>query len=234
MIFHFLKRGKKEDFLVLDIGTETVKALIFEKIGEKNTLLTASLEYFDDFDLFDNKNFEVEIIKKTISRAIQNLKVKELPGNVFLGLPAIILKGKILFQSFRREKRKEPINNKEAESIFQEVFKKTKRIISQQVTEESGILPKEIHFISLKILEIKIDGYEIPTLQGYNGENLVFRILIIFILKDHLENIERIARAFNFKNFKILHLAEGLSKYNYQRAKIVFSLILVEKLPRFF
>ncbi len=212
MSFSFLKRAGKKDFLVLDIGTETVKALIFEKIGEKNTLLAASLEYFDNFDLFDSKNFEAESIKETISRAIQSLGAKELPENIFLGLPAAILKGKIFFQSFGRKKSKEPINDKEAELISQEVLKNTKRTISQQAASESGILPKDIHFISLKILEIKIDGYEVPTLQGYNGENLVFRILIIFTLKDYFKNVERIAQAFNFKNFEILHLAEGLSK----------------------
>lgn len=212
MNFSFFERGRRKEFLLLDIGTEAVKSLIFEKTEDKNRVLAASLEYFDNFDLFDNKNFEVETIKKTISRALQCLKVKSLPKNIILGLPATILKGRILPQSFRRKKSKEPINKKEAELIFQEVLKKTKKTISQGRASESGILAKDIHFVSLKIIEIKIDGYEVPTLQGHNGENLVFRILIIFTLKDYFKKVERIAKAFNYKNFEIIHLAEALSR----------------------
>ena len=210
MRLFFLKREKKEDFLVLDIGTEAVKTLILEKYKDKIIISAAALEYFDSYGLFDSKNFEAEIIKKTISKTIQDLETKRLPENVFFGLPANILKVKILLQSVKRKNSKALIDKKEAESVCQEVLNEAQKIVSQLILDESGILAKDLHFISLKILEIKIDGYQVPTLQGYSGENLVFRVLTISLPKDYFKDIEGIARTLHLKNFTILHPAQSL------------------------
>jgi len=212
MQLFFPKREKKEQFLVLDIGTETIKTLIFEKKGEKNILLAASLEYFDNYELFDSKNFETDIIKRIITKTTQDLKVKRLPRNALFGLSANILKGKIFFQSFQRKNSKELINKKEAGAILKEVLTQTQKTVSQFVAEEIGILPKDLRFLSFKILEIKIDGYQVPALEGYSGQNLVFRVLAIFLPEDYFKNIESIAGAFNLKKFKILHLIENLPR----------------------
>lgn len=208
--FSLLKREKKEDFLVLDIGTEAVKTLILEKHKDKIIISAVAKEYFDSFGLFDSKNFEVEIIKKTISKTIQDLETKRLPKNVFFGLPANILKVKILLQSLKRKNPKALIDKKEAESVCQEVLKEAQKKVSQLILDESGILSKDLHFISLKILEIKIDGYQVPTLHGYSGENLVFRVLTISLPKDYFKDIEGIARTLHLKNFTISHPAQSL------------------------
>jgi len=251
------KKEKAEIFLGLDIGTEAVKAIIFSFSGKKDkkiTILGNSFSYFDSYGIFNSKDFEADVIKKTISKTIEETKSKvnqkpseakpsesedegkpergklhrlpseakpseaadetksQRPPNLtLLGLPADILKGRIVFQSFKRENSQSMIiDKKEKEVIYQKILSKTQNEISQIFAGESGILPKDIHFINLKILEIKIDGYVVPAIQGYDGKNLDFRILAIFLPKYYLENIKKIIQTFAPGGLEILNLAEVL------------------------
>lgn len=209
------KKEKAEIFLGLDIGTEAVKAIIFsfsEKKDKKITILGNSFSYFDSYGIFDSKDFETDVIKKTISKTIEEAKskVNQRPNLTLLGLPANILKGRIVFQSFKRENSQSIIDKKEKEVIYQKILSKTQKEISQIFARESGILPKDIHFINLKILEIKIDGYAVSAIQGYDGKNLDFRILAIFLPKYYLENIKKIIQGLISGGLEILNLAEVL------------------------
>ncbi|MBL7150036.1 MAG: hypothetical protein ISS84_00160 [Candidatus Pacebacteria bacterium] len=209
------KKEKVEIFLGLDIGTEAVKAIIFsfsEKKDKKITILGNSFSYFDSYGIFNSKDFEADVIKKTISKTIEETKskVNQKPNLTLLGLPANILKGRIIFQSFKRENSQSIIDKKEKEVIYQKILSKTQKEISQIFARESGILPKDIHFINLKILEIKIDGYVVPAIQGYNGENLDFRILAIFLPKYYLENVKKNIQDLIPGGLEILNLAEVL------------------------
>lgn len=209
------KKEKAEIFLGLDIGTEAVKSIIFSFSGKKDkkiTILGNSFSYFDSYGIFNSKNFEADVIKKTISKTIEETKskVNQKPNLTLLGLPANILKGRIVFQSFKRENSQSIIDKKEKEVIYQKILSKTQKEISQIFARESGILPKDIHFINLKILEIKIDGYVVPAIQGYDGENLDFRILAIFLPKYYLENVKKIIQGLIPGGLEILNLAEVL------------------------
>ncbi|MDP2864517.1 MAG: hypothetical protein Q8N73_02605 [bacterium] len=209
------KKEKAEIFLGLDIGTEAVKAIIFSFSGKKDkkiTILGNSFSYFDNYGIFNSKDFEADVIKKTISKTIEETKskVNQRPNLTLLGLPANILKGRIVFQSFKRENSQSIIDKKEKEVIYQKILSKTQKEISQIFARESGILPKDIHFINLKILEIKIDGYVVPAIQGYDGENLDFRILAIFLPKYYLENVKKIIQGLIPGGLEILNLAEVL------------------------
>lgn len=209
------KKEKAEIFLGLDIGTEAVKSIIFSFSGKKDkkiTILGNSFSYFDSYGIFNSEDFEADVIKKTISKTIEETKskVNQKPNLTLLGLPANILKGRIVFQSFKRENSQSIIDKKEKEVIYQKILSKTQKEISQIFARESGILPKDIHFINLKILEIKIDGYVVPAIQGYDGENLDFRILAIFLPKYYLENVKKNIQGLIPGGLEILNLAEVL------------------------
>jgi len=217
----FLKK-KDQYFLALDIGTKTVKALIFKKAGEKIIILGSSLESLELFGVFDSWSLQEDLIKKvilkTIQEARQNFASQSLGGQTqkqkiwptFLGLSANILKSKISFQNFKRTKPKEKIQEKEKEKILKGVISCSQKEISQEIRQESGILTRDLRFLNLKILETKIDGYEVPQLPGFSGQNLEFRILNTFLLKYSLETIEKIFQDLNLKILQILSPVQNL------------------------
>ena len=210
--FPKIKKGKEQLALALDIGTETAKALIFKKKEKKSIILGASLEYYDRFGVFDSRDFEIDIIKKAISKGIEEAqKQAGLKANLALfELPANILKARVVSQLFKRESPKKIIDEKEEKIIFQTILKEAQKKISQIQAEHTGILPEEIQFLDLKILEIKIDGYRVPALRGYSGKNLDFRFLTSFLPKYYLKDIEDITQTFGFKNVSLIQEAQGL------------------------
>lgn len=230
MIFDFFGTKKKKDkfFLVLDIGTEAVKVLFSKKGADGNiTILGAATQYFERYGVFDSSDFEADVIKKSVSKAIEQayqnfvlspkreeakikkLNLKKLP--VLISLSSNILKGRIIWQFFEREKTTRlKISKDEEKNIYQQCFKKSQKEISQQFNKEFGILPGDIKWITLKVLEVKIDGYLVPKLQGYEGEDLKFKILVVFLPKYYFENIKRIFKDLQLNVFKIVHIAENL------------------------
>lgn len=216
-------KEKVEYFLTLDIGTEAIKALVFKQAPRKITILGASLRYFDKFGVFDSKDFEIDVLKKTISKAIEEVREQSQVKTNFtlLGLPPNILRGKIIFQSFERNQPKEIINEKEEEEIYQTILKESQKKFSQIFASETGILPGEIQFIETKILETKIDGYEVSAIKGFDGRKLDFKILAIFLPRYYFENFEKIIKDFNFKISKIIHPAQNLTNI-FEKSNAIF------------
>jgi cell division ATPase FtsA len=195
------------------VGTETVKSLLFEERGQEIKILGSSLEYFDRYGIFDTRDFETDVLKKAISRAVQNLG-EEMNKSVILGLPAHILKARVIRQSLKREEPKKIIiDEKEEKEIFQKVLEKAKRNICQIYSEQSGILPEDIQFINLKILEIKIDGYRVPAIQKYEGKTLDFIILATFLPKHYLKKIKNIIESLGLTIKAVIQNAQGLNLY---------------------
>lgn len=249
------KRKQEKIFLSLDIGTESVKTVIFQKKIKNEArvdlsspdrsdivVLSASLQYLEKYSIFnhstgsaatlndsqrvDGKDFGTEVVKRAILKAIEearkklllSLTEKELKDRVqkqkkwqvLLGISADKLKGRIVSQFFIKENFEEKILGKEEKDICQEVLERTKKEVSQNFAKEFGILPSDIHWISLKILEMKIDGYPVPRLYGYKGRNLEFKILITFLPKYYLENIKKMLGSLDMEILGIVHLAAVL------------------------
>ncbi len=216
-LLRFFKKKKKENFLILDIGTEAVKAVILREKEGKISILQSSLEYFEDYGGFNSQNPERKVWEKAILKTFQNLNLAEAKKrtnfSVILGLPADFLKARVISQNFKRAPAKKIIDEKEAKEIFQMISAKAREAISLIYSQNSGILPSELQFINLKILEMKIDGYRVPTLQRYDGGNLDFKILATFLSKNHLKEAENVHQTFRLKENKIVHQAEGLPSF---------------------
>lgn len=219
MNLRFLKPKQKDKFfLVLDIGTEAIKTLIFKreqlvkKDDKKIIVLGTSKQYFEKSGVFDSKDFEKEVLKKTISKAIKETQEQAETTKVLtlLSLPPTILKGRIVFQFFERKKANEEISKTEEKVIYDQVLRNVQKDISQKFAEEFGILPQDIQRISLRFLGRKIDGYSVSAFQGYKGKILEFKILGTFLPKSYLENIEEITQDLGLEILKIIYPPENL------------------------
>jgi len=129
-----------------------------------------------------------------------------------LGLPADILKASLFYQAFERANPKIEIQEKEEQEIYQNVLKESQKEISNFFSQSYGILPKDLEFINLEILEIKIDGYMVPCLRGFKGQDLNFKIMAVFSPRYYLEFFKKIFEETGLKIFKIVHPVQNLKK----------------------
>jgi len=245
--------------LVLDIGTESVKGLILEKKEDYNpaggggvqtkvwqergrpgvpasgqapniSVLGSSLEYYDQYSRFLTSQFEREVIKRTISKAIAELERESgaKTQTVILGLSPNILVSRVISQSYKRKKRG-IIERREKEEILEKVLVEGRNKISQIYALEKGILPEDLQFLNFKILETKIEGYSVLDISNYDGKNLDFRILASFLPKYYLKpdfsglfSPIPVLREMGFEISGIIHEVQGLIDFLVQNPEGIF------------
>ena len=182
------KKIRDNKFLVLDIGTEAVKALIFKKESfidkknnfldsqqsTKNVILGASTQYFEKYGIFNSNDFENDILKNAILRALdeayQNFIFFSEKGEreknrqgwikwpVIISLSSNVLLGRIFLASFSRKGNSHSkISKLEEKNIYEQLFREAKKKISLKFSEETGILPEEIQWTALKIIKTKFN-----------------------------------------------------------------------------
>lgn len=186
---------KDKDVLVLDIGTEAVKTF------------GAAPQYYDQFGVFDSRDFGADVIKKAITKIISD------PAKpIILGLPPDVLKARVSSQFLERKNPQKVIGGREQKEIEKEILRNNKKEVSEVFLQESGILPQELEFLEQLFLGVKIDGYLVPSLQGYQGGKVEVGILSVFSAKENLWRFQRIFQELGSKVLKIIHPVQNLTK----------------------
>jgi len=225
MEFKFFKK-KEKPLLVLDVGTEAVKSLVVKKNGGGIDVLGSSVSYFEDSGFFNQRlnqqEFEMEIIKRTVLKTIEGAfsnfavlnKAKEIkkPADlpVLISLPPNSLKAEIFHYEVKRENKKLKISKKEEQKIYNQAVESSEKKIIEKTSKLTGLMPKEIEIISSDFIEKQIDGYGVSEIEKYQGENIVFKIMIIFALKPYLRGVKKVFDDLSLNVLKIIHLAQTI------------------------
>ena len=182
---NFFSKKKERTSLVLDIGGSSVKALFLKKDkGRGVSVLSGSLAYYDPFSVFTGGQFERQVIKRAISKAVSDLEKmigRELKEKkVIVGLPPDIFAVQIVIQGYER-KEKGPISKSEAKKIINKIQEEGKRSACRVYFKERGILPDHLRIVDLEILRMEIDGYPVSDIVGLDGKKLEFSLLITIL-----------------------------------------------------
>jgi len=191
--------------LILDIGTEAVKAGFLKK---------TAVQYYNKFGVFVDKDFNKEIIKKAVLKAIDEVKDNDAfqPKHVLLALPVDILKAKTAFYFLERKDPEKIISKKEEREIQQELFKKSRAEIKDIFSQEFGVDSQELDFLEESFLETNIDGYSVPLLAGYKGKRIGSQIFSVFALRTHFKKFRQLFKELNLTELKIVHPGQYLPK----------------------
>lgn len=207
--------GKREKpFLVLDVEDDSVKSLILRKEGAKLILLGNALKRYEESDL---KNKIIEVVSQAYKNYLffsskqekNRYSWQNIP--VLLGLPSGMLRARVIPCNFKRKDHSR-ISGNEEKNILQKVLRKTKYKIGQEFVRDFGILPEDIRYTNFKMLETNINGYSVSSLFGFEGQNLNFKVLAIFLPQNDFVSIKSTLDNLGIKISKIMHIAEALSE----------------------
>lgn len=212
MMIEFFKifPKKKKEFLVLDFGQNSVKGLVFE-ITPQREIKKFGQAKIERFGVFRARDFQLEIIKKAVENLIAELKIRKKIKKlkVIVGGFPDIFQAKVIRVSYQRKDCSRKIGRGEEEEIYQKIFKKGERKLINQLQKEA-----KIEILKKKILEKRISGYQVPSLMGFRGEKLDFKVLFIFSARENLKIISSLLRTLRLREPKIFHQVEGLIKLN--------------------
>ena len=214
------KERKKQNFLVIDIGSRGVRGLILEKENGKNKVKKFSSETFKKFSTFQTNSFEDDVFKKAFSKILIELGLENdsLPMTTLIGLNPRILKAKITNFSVRKDDYKKMIekDKKTLESILDKAQQET---IKNFIKHDNELLINDFQIVRKNIIERKISGYKVDSVKSHNGKSFSFKVLVIFTLKKYLKIIDFVKTFFNSKNILLVHKIQGIFSWLKNRKK---------------
>ena len=192
----FKKQTPKDAFLVLDIGTKIIKAVIF--FVEDDKIIVSG--YGKELQKLENYTKDVkrlaDFCKVAIFRAQKEARLRKVRG-VILGFGGGFVKGETFSQKFFREEPQKFIDTAELKNILQRFQWKAKEEICRQPEESVSCPPK---ILQSWICEARIDGYQVANPFDFQGKEVMLSVFNSYCTSDFLNFLEE------FVNFLKLDL----------------------------
>lgn len=196
----FRKNKIKGDcVVVLDIGTEFVKALVVKINSGKMTgeIIGAAAEPQKIAHMIAGAVTDISGVAKTCQKAIVAVQTeaKCKAPQALIGIAGEFVKGATFCFSCERKNPKEKIEIAELKNIVQKIQWKAFGKIREELAEESGIPEIEAKLINAAIVEVKIDGYQVTNPLGFQGREITLSVFNAYAPLVHLGAIYSIAKA---------------------------------------
>jgi cell division protein FtsA len=203
--------------LALDIGTETVNALIFkiDPKEEKGIIIGAGKEYYGRKNLQDetiaNLDGTLAACRKAIEKAGRTART--IPKKAIIGVGGEFIKGKTTAVTYERTKPKVKINSSELKNIIHKVQWKAFDAIKRELPREAGGGAGEIKLINAAITGIKIDGYQVSNPIGFQGRNVSVSVFNSYTFLVHLGALQSIADSLGLELLNIVSEPHAIVKF---------------------
>lgn len=192
--------GKKnsEHYLSLDIGTEVVKALVFQIDDESGNGIVKGVGRARQGlkDMNSGAVSDINGVIKNSKRAIE--LAKSMAGakrveKAIVGIAGELVKGTTTTVHYERVKPEVRIDLPELKNIIQKVQWKAFDRIRRQLAWETGHSEIEVKLINAVIVDVRIDGYKVASPLGFQGRDVSISVFNAYAPMVHLGALQTIA-----------------------------------------
>lgn len=213
-----LRRFVSDDFIVLDIGTFSVKALYATKSNKQYKILAHTLRKYTGGDITSEGNINRDGILHTCQLSLKDLKraVGARGGfskKVILGIGGGFVHGKTMSHNYIRERPKEEIDERELANIIQRVQQRAYEQVRRYFRKETARSELDVRIISAAVQEIKLDGYQVINPLGFTGKEIGVGLFNAYIPKAHLAIFEDIVAALKLDIVSIISEPYAVFKF---------------------
>lgn len=194
----FKKLGKSKEssyILSLDIGTEFVKALVFDVRDGKAEVFGVGKCRQKLGDMQGGAVTDIGGViwncKKAITEAeeMAGVKVKK----VIMGIAGELVKGSTTTVNYERSNPNDQITLSELKNIVHRVQWKSFDQVRSQLAWETGYPEIDVKLVNAAVVDVKIDGYRITNPIGFQGKDVSISIFNAFAPLVHLGALQTIA-----------------------------------------
>lgn len=218
--------------LALDIGTEVVKALIFEIDMEdgKGVVKGVGREKQKLGDMQSGGVTNIEGVVSTCEKAIMKAKeeAQVLPDQVILGIAGELVKGTTTTVHYDRAKPKSKIDLSELKNIIHKVQWKAFDKVRKQLSWETGHEEIDVKLINAAIVDVKIDGYKITNPIGFQGKDVTISIFNAFAPLVHLGALQTIATELDMDLLSIAAEPYAVARCTGAEDSVEFSAVFID------
>lgn len=197
-MFPFLRREKTDKpnlFLVLDIGTEFVKALACEAQGNITVVRGAGKIHQSLGDMQSGAVMDIGGVIENCGKAIEQATqiASGYPKEVIIGIAGELVKGVTSRNTYVRNEPHTKIDLAELKNIIHKVQWKSFEETRSQLAYETGYNEIDIKLVNSAIVDVRIDGYRVTNPIGFQGKEVQISIFNAFAPLIHYGALQTIA-----------------------------------------
>ncbi len=180
----------------LDIGTEFVKALIFE-VNEEQVAEVRGVgrqrQRLSDMQggTVTDIHGVIENCEKALEQAAEQAGF--LPEQVVMGIAGELVKGATTTIKYIRPEPLEKISSTELQEILAKVQRRAHDRARAMLAWETGHAEIDVRLVNAAIVDVRIDGYKVTNPLGFQGREVVVGIYSAFAPIVHLGALQTIA-----------------------------------------
>lgn len=224
MIQFFKKKEQEKAIVALDIGTETVKAVLFtveekqsmtgEVIGKRGIIRGVGKVPQQMWNMQISSIMDIGSVIQNAKQAITIAaeKANMQPEKIVLGIAGEFVKGETSTQVHEREDSNQKINVSELRNIVHKLQWKAFGEARKALSEETGYPEIDVKLVSSSVVSIKIDGYRVSNPLGFQGKKVEMSIFNSFAPLGHFAALEKIASELKLELISIASEPFALSK----------------------
>ncbi len=193
----FRSKKKQNNWAVsLDIGTEFVKALVFEVVDGKGHVRGAARERQRLSDMHGGGVTDIHGVAQNCEKAIEAAanQVGTLPSQAVVGIAGELVKGTTTSVKVTRANPATQIQMSELQDIVNQVQAEAFRRARAELATETGQEEIDVQLVNAAIVSVVIDGYKVSNPMSYQGKELSVGVYNSFAPIVQLGALETIVR----------------------------------------
>ncbi len=191
----FSKKKKVQAYLGLDIGSSSVKAVIFKLENEKIIVLGFGERVQDSKVMYEGLIKDVHQVSTNCDLAITQAALQSgiRPSETVMGVSGEQVKGFTTIVQFERSNPEAKISEKEMVNIITKVQETAYRNSLKKYREELGNQDLEIKLVNAALTHIIIDGERVEEPLGFRGRKIQVGVYNAYAPLVQLSNLQKIA-----------------------------------------
>ena len=191
----FKRKPKDAVYVALDIGTEFVKALVFQIEGGRAIIKGVGRQRQRLGDMHGGAVTDISGVVDNCAKALDRAEemAEMISEFAVIGIAGELVKGTTTTVHNERLKPKTKIEYSELKNIVNRVQKKAFDSARQQLAWETGHEAVDVKLVNASIVDVKIDGYRVTNPMGFQGKDVSVGIFNAFAPLVHLGALQTIA-----------------------------------------
>ena len=182
-------------FLVLDIGTDMIKALVCVAEGSKGRVIGVGKKQQKLGDMQGGVVTDIASVIANCNTAIR--EAERMAGvtttRMILGISGELVKGATSTTSYVRRDANTKIDLSELKNIVHKIQWRAFDIVRSQLSRETGYNEIDVKLVNAAIVDTRIDGYKVSNPIGFQGKEVTLSIFNAFAPLVHYGALQTIA-----------------------------------------
>lgn len=194
-LFKRENKESKNHFLVLDIGTDVVKALVCEPQPDAVVIRGVGRVHQGFSSMQSGVVIDIGSVVETCAKAIKD--AQEQAGvkvyDTIMSIGGELVKGLTHRSTYERKEAQVKIDLQELKNIIQKMQWKSFEETRNKLAFETGYSAVEIKLVNAAIIEVLIDGFHVDNPIGFQGKEVDITIFNSFAPLVHYGALQTIA-----------------------------------------